>query len=133
MTICIICPNCHGTKYVSQPHKVTSYPCPVCGAHGWVDVKDIPNSTVSDIPSDQHDDKHDMRCDRVRELEAEIKELEAQHERDRTNLELLDLLLKTLNPLLRGYRNMSYLTLGKKMDYMCQDAIEFRRTHNYTG
>ena len=122
MTICIICPNCHGTKYVSQPHKVPSYPCPVCGAHGWVDVKDIPNSTVPDTPSNQHD----MRCERVRELEAEI-------DRHKLDLELLDMLLKTLNPIIRGHRNMAYSTLGKKMDRLCQDVIEFRRKHNIEG
>ena len=67
-----------------------------------------------------------MRCDRVRELEAEL-------DRHKLDLELLDMLLKTLNPLIRGHRNMSYLTLGKKMDYMCQDVIEFRRKHNIVG
>jgi len=126
VTICIICPNCHGTKYVSQPPNVSSYPCPVCGARGWVDSKDVSKSTMSGTPPDRHDDKHDMRCDRVRELEAEL-------DRHKLDLELLDLLLKTLNPLLHVHQKMTYLTLGKKMDYMCQDVIEFRRKHNIVG
>jgi len=143
-------------KYVHQPHEVPSYPCPVCGARGWINVNDV-NKRVKE-PEHQCDQldvvnrlKADRDCNRCATnscmLEREIKELksviesrdlriadlEAQYNRDRLDLELLDTLLKTLNPLIRVHHKMPYIVLGKKMDCLCQDVIEFRRKHNIVG
>lgn len=160
-----LCPNCGGQKTTSKPPYIAGdvnswvasdipmYPCPTCDGHGWILVDSVPQEDFTAMKSaallsmgtaENLMDECIKRADRIKELEdmrhrLEVVNTDLMHkvERDKIDLELLDMMLKVVNPLI-GNGEFSCPPadsgfLDCRMYGLCQTVNMFRRKHNIVG